>query len=227
MIPMYLAVNSAGSHLQIALVSTEYDLIYGEERECSGRAMGIIGTMARDIFSVTGVRPKNLQGLAPVLGPGTFTGLRIAMAFALGLKFAHDLPMGGISNLELLAAEYVYRLPSAEEPKPFCVAIYARKNFAFIQHVDEKGVPTGPVELRKTDKISEHHKRCLEKNYVAILVSNDKHMDKSWEKWHCRPGNRPSLLTLSKTIKKCTFAAQVPNIQYHRLADAEEKAKSA
>ena len=44
-----------------------------------------------------------LQGIAVGLGPGSFTGLRIGIAAALGFSFALKIPIAGISTLRVLA----------------------------------------------------------------------------------------------------------------------------
>ena len=46
-----------------------------------------------------------LEGVAFGAGPGSFTGLRIACGLAQGLAFARELPVYGVSTLEVLAEE--------------------------------------------------------------------------------------------------------------------------
>ncbi|MCB2225200.1 MAG: tRNA (adenosine(37)-N6)-threonylcarbamoyltransferase complex dimerization subunit type 1 TsaB [Desulfarculaceae bacterium] len=49
------------------------------------------------------VERAQLEGLAVTLGPGFFTGLRVAIATAQGLALGLDLPVIGVSSLRLLA----------------------------------------------------------------------------------------------------------------------------
>lgn len=51
-----------------------------------------------------GVAAVNLQAVGVALGPGSFTGLRIGLAFAKGLALANNLPIVGISSMEVCAA---------------------------------------------------------------------------------------------------------------------------
>lgn len=65
------------------------------------------------------LQPADLDGIAVSKGPGSFTGLRIGMAFAKGMAFAHNLPIAGIatpdgiaSGIPPLADRLVVALPS-------------------------------------------------------------------------------------------------------------------
>jgi len=53
--------------------------------------------------AVTALLRDDLTALACVLGPGSYTGLRVGIATALGLAHARDLPLHGIAALEVVA----------------------------------------------------------------------------------------------------------------------------
>jgi tRNA threonylcarbamoyl adenosine modification protein YeaZ len=54
----------------------------------------------------------DITGLAVATGPGSFNGLRVGMSMAKGLAFALNVPLVGISTLEVEACPYaVTRLP--------------------------------------------------------------------------------------------------------------------
>jgi tRNA threonylcarbamoyladenosine biosynthesis protein TsaB len=55
------------------------------------------------IMKRIGITVDHLTGIAVALGPGSFTGLRIGMAFAKGLALAHKLDLIGILTHEILA----------------------------------------------------------------------------------------------------------------------------
>jgi tRNA threonylcarbamoyladenosine biosynthesis protein TsaB len=61
--------------------------------------------MLLELLAESGLTLHQLDGLVYGMGPGSFTGLRIASGVAQGLALAADLPVLGISTLEALAEE--------------------------------------------------------------------------------------------------------------------------
>lgn len=62
-----------------------------------------LGGLARDAAAEAGGF-DGLDRVGVTVGPGSFTGLRVGLAFALGLGAALDRPVVGISTLDALAA---------------------------------------------------------------------------------------------------------------------------
>lgn len=52
----------------------------------------------------TGVKMDDLQALGVAIGPGSFTALRVGLAFVKGLALARKLPLVGVPSLDVLAA---------------------------------------------------------------------------------------------------------------------------
>lgn len=64
-----------------------------------------LAPMAQAVMADAGVAFGRLDRIAVTVGPGSFTGLRVGIAFAKGLALALDLPAVGVGTLEALAAE--------------------------------------------------------------------------------------------------------------------------
>src|SRR6266849_1462612 len=73
-----------------------------------------------------GFSPRDLDGLAVSVGPGSFTGLRVGLATVKGLAMALDLPVAPVPTLDALAA----RLPFANAP--VCPILDARKGEVYL-----------------------------------------------------------------------------------------------
>lgn len=78
------------------------------------------------LFESSHLRAADLQGLVVSTGPGSFTGLRIALAAAKGMAVALNIPLVGISLFEVAA----YRL--AESSDPVRVLIPLKKDELFV-----------------------------------------------------------------------------------------------
>lgn len=59
-----------------------------------------------DLLASVGVATGKLGTIAVSVGPGSFTGIRIAMATAMGMKAALDIHLSSLSALEAIAYAY-------------------------------------------------------------------------------------------------------------------------
>lgn len=66
-----------------------------------------LGPMVQRVFAAAHLSPKDLARVIVTRGPGTFTGLRIGLAFAKGLALARGLPLLGVDSLWATAAPHV------------------------------------------------------------------------------------------------------------------------
>ena len=65
-----------------------------------------LGPMVESVFAQATLKPKDIGRVVVTRGPGTFTGLRIGLAFAKGLALARNIPLLGIDSLWATAAPH-------------------------------------------------------------------------------------------------------------------------
>jgi tRNA threonylcarbamoyl adenosine modification protein YeaZ len=61
-------------------------------------------TLAAEALAEAGARPTDLAGIVALAGPGSFTGLRVGLATALGLHQALGIPARTVPTLAVMAA---------------------------------------------------------------------------------------------------------------------------
>src|SRR5216117_2991591 len=93
-----LAFDTATPAATVALVRSEE--VLGEGRSRASSVLADADALLRE----AGLSVSDLDALVVGSGPGSFTGLRIGMAMALGLALAQDLPVAAVSTLAALAA---------------------------------------------------------------------------------------------------------------------------
>ena len=80
------------------------------------------------------ITPRELSAVAVALGPGSFTGLRVALSLAKGLALALAIPLLGVPTLDIVA------YPHQWQPLPVCAVVQAGRGrlcWALSRHGEE------------------------------------------------------------------------------------------
>jgi len=103
---LILGLDAALARASVALLRGEDVLaarVFAGDR---GQANKLAQAVA-DVLAEAGLAAAALDGIAVTVGPGSFTGLRAALALAHGLAAANDTPLLGVTVAEALAATLV------------------------------------------------------------------------------------------------------------------------
>ena len=96
-----LAIDAASSVLSVA-VSRGQDFFY-TDTEAGMKHSELVMDIINAQTEKAGLKPRDLNGILCMGGPGSFTGLRIGFSIAKGLALSLNIPFAPIPTLECIA----------------------------------------------------------------------------------------------------------------------------
>lgn len=96
---MILIINTSGKDLEFVL-GDKYKNVETDKQSLS------LPIAAENFLTETGVTWSDLSVIGVVVGPGSFTGIRLGIAYAKGLGMGLDIPVVPINAFEIYLAEY-------------------------------------------------------------------------------------------------------------------------
>jgi tRNA threonylcarbamoyladenosine biosynthesis protein TsaB len=102
----------------------------GGRQDALERGLGRI----EDLLAEAGLRLRDLDRIAVGLGPGSFTGVRIAVAYAKSLAYGSGVPLVGISSYDALEPEGA--------PLPVLAVVQGRRGVICARWRDARGAAT-------------------------------------------------------------------------------------
>jgi tRNA threonylcarbamoyladenosine biosynthesis protein TsaB len=135
-----LAFDCAGAQCAAAILSDGDVLATRRVVAERGHAQLLI-PMLVELLDEAGLEFSDIDRFAVTTGPGSFTGIRVALAAAHGLALGTDKPIVGITVFEAMAA-------AGAGTSRLLVAIDSRRAELFVQLFDPAGLPlTEPAML--------------------------------------------------------------------------------
>lgn len=146
-----LNIDTSTDVCSVALTSEGMVLEHREDYEGQNHAK-VLSSFVNDMLTYATPRGIKLDAVAVSMGPGSYTGLRIGLSEAKGLCFGADVPLIGISTLELLVVTVMFK-EFWDDDVLFVPMIDARRKEVF----------TGVYNLA-LDKIMQPQPLILDKN---------------------------------------------------------------
>jgi len=120
-----------------------------------------------ELLRRVGVKMDQLRLIGVAIGPGSFTSLRVGLAFAKGLALARHLPIIGIPTLDILAAALPLPAAPAEAAKNKRLAAVVqagrgRLAVGWYRAGEKTWQADGPAFVTNADELAEKiHKRVI------------------------------------------------------------------
>lgn len=128
--PWILAFDTSAAHCAAALLCGDRLAAARLEPMEKGQAERLM-PLLDEVLAAGGIGWRDLAAMAVGVGPGNFTGVRIAVSAARGLALALRVPAIGVTRFEALAHGL---------PRPLAVAEDARRGEVYLQGLDAAGV---------------------------------------------------------------------------------------
>ncbi|MCF8085491.1 MAG: tRNA (adenosine(37)-N6)-threonylcarbamoyltransferase complex dimerization subunit type 1 TsaB [Desulfohalobiaceae bacterium] len=218
-----LALNAAEDRLQ-AVLGKAGELFCSREVSAPSRGITLLPRAVQQCLEEAGPGAKDIDRIACVRGPGAFTGLRIALSYALGLARSLGLPQCGLDYLPLIA-----EVPARTVPGELWVMTRARINTVYLQGFiaePEHGVRAvsdpAALFLEQAARILESRGAPLHlvgsglrenQDYLVRHLSRARFLDRIWDK--------PCPDTLLAAASRGTYTRDPIEPSYMRPSDAE------
>ena len=164
-----------------------------------------------EMFKSVSLKPKDIDKIIVVNGPGSFTGIRVGITIAKTYAWGLKKSITTISSLEAMAissTSNTYKVP----------LIDARRGYVYAAIYDkDNNVVMEPAHI-KLENLEEEIKKL--DSDITVITNDDVEINYTKEKYN------PNILEIVKKFKsKKENNPHIVNPEYLKLTEAEEKNK--
>ncbi|MBY0482577.1 MAG: tRNA (adenosine(37)-N6)-threonylcarbamoyltransferase complex dimerization subunit type 1 TsaB [Chitinophagaceae bacterium] len=127
---LILNIDTATEHASVCLSKNGKSLLLKESSDQKHHG-AFLQPAIQQIMQESGVSLADVDAIAVTEGPGSYTGLRVALASAKGLCYALQKPLITINTLQVMAQAALKSAPETDFNTIFCPMIDARRMEVF------------------------------------------------------------------------------------------------
>ncbi|WP_099157813.1 tRNA (adenosine(37)-N6)-threonylcarbamoyltransferase complex dimerization subunit type 1 TsaB [Virgibacillus ndiopensis] len=164
-----LAIDTSNQVLGVALLDNENiigEFVTNLKKNHSVRLMPAVDSLMKE----ANIAPEQLDKIVVAKGPGSYTGVRIGLATAKTLAWALNVPVVGVSSLEVLS--YQGRLSSSY----ICPFFDARRGMVFTGLYQWENGEMREQQEEKNILMEDWLKQLAAKQKEVLFLSPDIHM---------------------------------------------------
>ncbi len=155
--PLILAVETSAPIGSVAIALGEQilaEVAFSGPMRHSSEIFPAVG----DLLNRFGRKPKDIEHIYISIGPGSFTGLRIAAALAKTMHLANDVRVVAVDTLDVIAANVINLTSTSDETiatildakrGQFFIAVYQRTSDGICKKILPDSLMTAPQFLEK------------------------------------------------------------------------------
>jgi len=145
--PICLGLDTTAEWCSAALVDDAKILSFRSQKIGRGHAELLAG-MVQDVWADAEIKPSDIDKISVCVGPGSFTGLRVGLSFAKGFALPHNIPIVGLSALEVWAAS-----ADPQQNKTIC-AVADVKRGQILSQIYKNGQAVHAAKLSNANELS-------------------------------------------------------------------------
>jgi tRNA threonylcarbamoyladenosine biosynthesis protein TsaB len=155
---LVLAIDTSFGPVGAALATFDGKIVASAEADNPpGRQAETLPPLVAEMFASAGVAFTQIDRVAVTVGPGAFTGVRVGLAFAKGIRLATGAAILGVTTLECLAAQAA----RSEPGRSIGVAIDAKRGELYAQAFDAAIEPLSTAAVLLTLDAADLFQRVL------------------------------------------------------------------
>lgn len=160
---LVLAIDTSFGPVSGALTTLTGDVVARFEADNpAGTQAETLPPRVAQMFAGARVSFKQLDRIGVTVGPGAFTGVRVGLAFAKGLRLATGAAILGVTTLECLAAQVAHAMPG----HAVGVAIDARRGEVYAQAFDAAVAPLTDAAALAAEIAASDFRKALSRPFV-------------------------------------------------------------
>lgn len=134
--PLVLALDTSFGPVGVAVATAQGRVLASRHVEdAAGRQTEVLPVLVEELFRSAGLRLNDVSRVVVTIGPGAFTGIRVGLAFAKGIKVATGAVVLGVSSLECLAFQGL----AASREGSVAAVIDAKRGEVYVLAIDREG----------------------------------------------------------------------------------------
>jgi tRNA threonylcarbamoyladenosine biosynthesis protein TsaB len=206
-----LAVDTCFGACSVALLDGEVVRAHRFALMERGHAEAL-APMVDEAVRASGLAFADLERLAVTVGPGTFTGQRVGLAFMRGLRVALEKPLVGVTSLETMAHQ-----AAAESGLARVAALHdARRDEVYLEIVENGVSVLGPVLLGFAEAVAK-----LGSQTVALCGTAAPRAKEAFAPGVLSGVRHPDALWVASIARSRPGSDQPPRPLYLRAPDAK------
>lgn len=212
--PRILAFDTSGPHCAASLFVSDHHWVSRKEEMVRGQAERLI-PLLEEVLEEAELGWGDLDALAVGVGPGNFTGVRIAVSAARGLGFSLGIPAIGVNLFDVRALGY-FKLPDAQDLALVCLS--GPRDSLYVQLMGPDGALAAPRQIDpKADDLTVEEARAVAIGPASDFIKHRLQVD-SRQNSSVRSLNRTIFIAKAVLASGAEIAPPAP--LYVRPADA-------